>query len=146
MNASSGYIALVSVIIISALLLIIATSAGFTGFFGRFSILDSEYKERSLALAEACGDAALLKLSSDPGYAPPGGGEQVPVAGSDVCTILSVTNGPLAGQQTIETQALFPSFSGKQSHSYIEIVITSSNLAVVCWAERQNTTSHTCFL
>ncbi len=58
-----GYIALISAIVISAVLLIITFSANFSSFFARFNILDSEYKKVSVGLAEACVDIAMLEIA-----------------------------------------------------------------------------------
>ena len=64
-KTNSGFIALFSVIIISFVLLIVAVTLNFTGFSGRFNILDSESKERSNALAEACIDSGRLAIALD---------------------------------------------------------------------------------
>lgn len=65
---SGGYIALISVIIISVLLMLIVVGTSQIGFNNRFNILDSEFKEQSVALAEACIDTARLRLSVDETY------------------------------------------------------------------------------
>ncbi len=52
-----------SAIVISVVLLIIVTTSSFTGFYGRFNILDTELKARSAATADACVSSALLKAS-----------------------------------------------------------------------------------
>ena len=57
-----------SAIIISAILLIIATTGSLTGFNGRSNILDSELKNRSLAVADACADQAFLLIINDAAY------------------------------------------------------------------------------
>jgi len=98
--------ALMSVIIISVILLLIASTLSFTGFSGRLNILDSEYKERSLALAEACLDMVLLKLAIDPTYS--GGPPDVNV-GTNKCSILNFDNPNLFDPTIIEikTKATF---------------------------------------
>jgi hypothetical protein len=53
------------VIIISFVLLLVAMTLSFTGFFTRFDILDSENKKRSDALADACLDSARLEIALD---------------------------------------------------------------------------------
>ena len=96
-----GFIALMSAVVISVLLLAITVSLGFSGFFTIFNVLDSESKERSRALAEACADVAMLNLAqSQPQPTIP-----VPV-GPDHCNIISVQgNVPKPSQTTIQTQA-----------------------------------------
>lgn len=67
--ATAGFIALMSAIIISAILLIVATTGSLTGFYERSNILDSELKDRSATAADACADQALLFIANDPTYA-----------------------------------------------------------------------------
>lgn len=57
-----------SAIIISALLLIVATAGSFTGFYERSNILDAELKDRSNATADACADQAFLLVANNPAY------------------------------------------------------------------------------
>jgi hypothetical protein len=63
-----GFIALMSAIIISAILLIVVTTGGLTGFYSRSNILDAELKSRSAAAADACADQALLLIANDSAY------------------------------------------------------------------------------
>ncbi len=60
-----GFIALVSVIIISSILLILAVTLNFSGFFGRLNTYNGEIKAESEALASSCIDHAILKLAED---------------------------------------------------------------------------------
>ena len=64
----SGFVALITAIILSFILIIVTTTLNQTSFFTRSILLDSEYKERGAALAEACVDVARLKLANDPLY------------------------------------------------------------------------------
>ncbi len=86
-KATAGFIALISAVIISAILLIVATSGSLSGFTTRFDIVASEYKEHSLALADACVDRVLLQLSFNPSYS---GSETVLIGSSgDQCQIFA---------------------------------------------------------
>jgi hypothetical protein len=69
-NASphEGFIALMSAIIISAVLMLVVISGGLTGFFARANIFDAELKARSEAVADACLDQALLLIANNPAY------------------------------------------------------------------------------
>lgn len=126
-----GYIALISVIIISVLLMTIAMAVSLTGFFSRFNILSEEYKERSLALAEACADTALLSLSLDPGYNP---SNQTINIGSDACVVVSKQiNNPSSGQTTILTSGQF-----QQATTNLKVVVGSSDLSLISWQEIAN--------
>lgn len=66
-----GFVALMSAIIISVVLLIVATTGSFTGFLKRGNILDSELKRRSAATADACAEQAFLLIADDPANNPP---------------------------------------------------------------------------
>lgn len=79
----SGFIALVSALIISAILLLVAGSVGFSSFYSRFNILDAEFKEGSRVLADACTDELLLLIANDPLYR----GSLVLSLGEGKCTI-----------------------------------------------------------
>ena len=122
---NSGFIALMSSIIISVILLLIAVTLSFTGLNIRFNILDSELKERSNALAEACVDIALLKLVKDSNYQ---GGEDVTVSGSDTCIIKTIN--PIIDPVVIDTKAIF-----KQATTNLRIKVNKSNLKVISWEE-----------
>lgn len=91
-KTNSGFIALMSAIIISVVLLLIVANLSLTSFYGRFNILDSELKEKSSALAEACVDTAMLKLVNDSDYS---GNETVSVD-ADTCEIESVSGGMIS--------------------------------------------------
>jgi hypothetical protein len=95
-ETQNGFIALMSAIIISAILLGFAVTSGASSFHSRFNTLDSELKRISLSLAESCVNVALLKITQNydygnvgAGYSWPINGEIVPV-GSDTCTIDSM--------------------------------------------------------
>ncbi|MBI4050590.1 MAG: hypothetical protein HY396_01295 [Candidatus Doudnabacteria bacterium] len=120
----SGFIALMSAIIVSVLLIAITFTLSFTGFYSRFNVLDSEYKERSIGLAEACADTALLKKATDPAYTVP---ETINV-GTDTCDIISVADN--GTQVTIKTRAVF-----QKSFTNIEVVANSDDLSIISWDE-----------
>jgi hypothetical protein len=67
-DAHRGFIALMSAIIISAVLLVTVITGGMTGLFERTNILDAELKDRSSAAADACADQAFLAITNDSGY------------------------------------------------------------------------------
>lgn len=66
---NNGFIALISVVIISFVLLSVATTLTFTGFFTRFDILDSEFKKISENIADGCIESARLVLVQNPDIA-----------------------------------------------------------------------------
>ncbi len=120
----SGYIALVSSIIISILLLAVTFTVSSNNFSGRFNVLNAEFKERSLALAEACVDTALLKLAQNPFYS---GNENISV-GNDQCSVLPIETP--SGQKIIKTKAIFQS-----SVTNLKITAQASDLSVISWEE-----------
>jgi len=122
--ASGGYIAIVSTLIISILLMTVVFATSYSGFVGRFNVLNTEFKERSSALAEACVDTALLKLSQNSSYS---GNENISV-GSDSCSILAIESP--TGQKIIKTKAIF-----QNSVTNLKVVATSSDLSIVSWEE-----------
>ena len=63
-----GFIALISSIIISFVLLFTALSLGQTGMIARLSLLSFEEKAMSAAYAEGCSDAAHVALLNNPLY------------------------------------------------------------------------------
>ncbi len=145
LQLESGFIALMSAIVISVMLLAITLALGFSGFFARFNVLDSESKERSSALAEACGDSAILKISQDGAYAPSPvfdfttqtGGESVSVD-TDSCTIASVDSS--GSQKIIKTQANF-----NKAYTNLRIVIDTTDFTIVSWDECANLTATVAF-
>mgnify|MGYP001567158670 CR=1 FL=1 len=116
----SGYIALTSAIIISVLILSIGLSLSFTGFFSRFNVLDSEYKEKGFALAKACVDKALLKLAQNISYS---GNEYIAV-GNDQCLIFPVET--LGNQKIVKTKAIF-----QNSVTNLKTIVNSSDFSIV---------------
>lgn len=124
LNLNNGYIALVSSIIISILLLVVTFTVSSNNFSGRFNVLNAEFKERSLALAEACVDTALLKLVQNPSYS---GNENIPV-GNDQCSILQIETP--SGQKIIKTKAIF-----QNSFTNLKITAQASDLSVISWEE-----------
>ena len=128
----SGYMALISAIIISVLLITISIVLSTSSFFSRFNVADGEYKKRSSNLAEACVDSALGKLAQNSLYAPAPGGDIVSV-GSDACTIFSVTTA--GGQTTIKTKAAFPASLPQSAVTNLQIIVDSDSFSLISWQE-----------
>ena len=129
-----GYIALISAVIISSLLLIITFTVNFSNFFARFNILDSEYKKVSTGLAEGCADTAILELSKDNAWQPNGGaGDMLVSIENKSCKICEVSNS--GAQKIIRTRAVY-----QKAHTNLEVTITAngSNITVDSWLETPN--------
>jgi len=140
LKAQRGFMALMSAIIISAILLLIAVSLSTTSFYDRSNILDFELKEKSSALAEACTDTAILRLTKNLSYVPSPpfnfttqtGGEPI-IVDSDQCTIVSVDT---FGSHIIKTQAIF-----NNAYTNLRVIINPATFAVQSWEECTNLTS-----
>jgi len=118
----SGFVALITAIILTAILLIVTITLNQTSFFTRGILLDSEYKERSAALAEACFDIARLKIANDSTY--PGGELAIPI-GSGFCDVISVSS------NIIRTRA-----TSSESVTNLEIEVgPPPDLPIVSWEE-----------
>lgn len=63
-NNQSGFVALLSTIVIGAVLLVMTIEAGKSGFYTSFLVLGNEAKEQSRLLALECGNRSLATLVS----------------------------------------------------------------------------------
>ncbi len=122
----SGYIALVSVLIISGLLVMALCTVSMSGFFSRFNTLNSEFKEVSTSPAESCINIALLKLAQNISY----GGNEIILIGDRSCTIRSVVPGSISGQLIVESQAIV-----EHAYTNLRVTINSSDFSVISWQE-----------
>ncbi len=119
-----GYTALMSVLLVSGILLLVVSVSSYSGYFSRLNVLESEFKERSLALAEACADEALLNLARDASYS----GNVTIVIGGTPCTI-----GPVV---TLETSIVFRTkASFKNAHTNLRISVNRETLTTLSWEE-----------
>ena len=103
-NKESGYVALLSTIIIGAILLVITIEAGQSGFYTRFIVLGSEAKEQSRVLAKGCSEQALGLVMADMSWV--GGATTTDtVAGS--CYVFPLQkNYPTSAQMTMRVQSV----------------------------------------
>ncbi len=130
----SGYIAIISAIVISVMLIGLAFVSSFTGYFARFNILDTEFKKKSLGLAEACAEIALLKLAANPTAFFSTADELNIDIGGETCDIVSKENNyPAPGQTTIKTRSVY-----QNSFSNIQLIATTDNLSIISYEELPN--------
>jgi hypothetical protein len=122
-SRNEGFIALFSVIVITAILLLMATTLSFSGFFGRLNVFNSELKKESDALASACIDYAMLKLATEIDYT---GNEEVDV-GSETCNYEISTGGK------INTWA-----SSGKAYTYYEALIDTEDFEIISFKELAN--------
>ncbi|MDO8618385.1 MAG: hypothetical protein Q7R49_00405, partial [Candidatus Daviesbacteria bacterium] len=128
-NKQDGFIALISAIIISLLLLTITVVLNFSAFFGRFNVLDSEFKETSVGLAEACVDVAMLELEKNPAYT---GSASIDIDSVRKCKVRLVYNS--GSFKVIETQAEY-----NRSFTNLRVKVTiPPGVTVSSWEELPN--------
>jgi len=122
-----GFVALISAIIISAVLLIVAVSNGLVSFYSRFNMLDSELKERSNAAADACADTAIAQLAQaiDPS------GMTRTLNSIDQCRIGIVSG---TTQKMFKVQAT----SSDRAVTDLQIIVDANDFSVVSWQEIPN--------
>ena len=133
-NGQQGFIALISILILSAVLLATTLSLAQFGIANRFFILNLEQKVSSKKLAEACVQIARIKAYNDPTYKV-GTPVSVSIAGG-TCSIYSVTaNTPVSGQSNIKTTA-----QDGETISNLCVVVDNTNGDFISWKELKNTT------
>ncbi len=134
-NSQQGYIAIISAIVISIVLIGITFTLSFSGFFLRFNVLGTEYKKVSYALAEGCMNVAFVKLANNNSYT---GNEEIVLdtANNRKCRIISVIGS--GGTRTVRTQAVY-----QNAYTDLEAIasITSSNITANSWKECATFTS-----
>ncbi|OGY98056.1 MAG: hypothetical protein A2855_00945 [Candidatus Liptonbacteria bacterium RIFCSPHIGHO2_01_FULL_57_28] len=128
MNSRGGYIALMSAIIIAVVLMGLLTTLSFSGFFGRFNILYSEFKEYGLAVTEGCANAVMIELGRDPSYT----GDETLTFGEDTCQVFLI-DPPVSGEQIIQVQVIH-----QDTYSNLEVTVNPTTLAVVAFEEVPN--------
>jgi len=129
MYGERGFVALMSVIIIGATLLVVVIGASLTGFYSRYNVLDFELKERSASTADACADKALLELANDATYA---GGTLLSLNSLDRCRVGPV-NPVGSGQKSFSIQA-----TSSDAVTNLSILVNTSDLSIASWREIQN--------
>lgn len=123
-----GFMALISIVVISIVFLIAVVSLGQFGLAGRLLLLDVENKARSEEYAEACVHIARIFIVNDPLAAKTNLDQS---KGNIKCTIVSLTpNTPAVGRSTIQSRA---EVNGATTKFTVTIDTTGHN--VVSWVE-----------
>ena len=135
---NNGFIALISVIIITLILLSTTAALATKGFLDRFNILEGEAKEISAGLASACVESARIKIARDgDNYT---GDETLMVvtdpadpAKNKTCEIVLVTHS--GDESTIQSKGAYK----KATTNYEVIVDTDDELIpIISWKEVTN--------
>ncbi len=140
-HTQKGFIALMTVIIVGAVLMVLIFTLGASAFLNRFSTFDTENKRISLALAESCANMAMIKIAQNPSYDPQavGAGECVGVGdncptGKMICKICEVS--PVGGPNyTIYARA---AYNGAYTNIEVDGSIVSNNFSVTRWVEAES--------
>lgn len=122
-----GFIALISVLIIGAVVLVISIGLSLRSVGETNMALSEQESHRALALANLCAEQALMKLESVLNYA---GNESI-IVGSESCTIRPVTgSGNL--NRTVETQSTVSGYTKK-----VRVVVSriSPTIQITSWGE-----------
>lgn len=123
----SGFIALISVLTMSALILAVGIGLASRGISLSGVSSGRELSARAHALAESCAEHAVLRLVNDLAYA---GGETIVVSGSDACDVLPV-EGSGNQNRVIKTEALM---KGYKRRIRIELAQVKP-LTILTWKE-----------
>ena len=123
-NHDQGFIALITAILISALLLGITLAQSRAAFYYRAQLLESEQKAQSRALAESCVHEAILRLTLDNSYA---GNEEIQIA-QQRCTIRPIE--PTPNGLIIKTDS-----SVENASTDLTVEVTSTDFAIISWQE-----------
>lgn len=101
-----GYVALLSVLIISTILTVTVFAAGTSAFLARFDVLDHEDHAEAVRLAVTCIYAAAYSLTKDHMHRPAGGGTLISFEFGDAirsCRIERITQD--TDELTVQTSA-----------------------------------------
>lgn len=93
-QSEGGYIALISVLIAGALMLLVGVGSSLRGIDTLSAVSGEESSLRALFLGDACAEEAIMRLKGDLAY---GGNETIIVGGGETCRIL-----PLSGAGNID--------------------------------------------
>ena len=125
---TKGFAALITVIILSAVLLLIGSTLSLASYYSGLSSVSNESKEISHHLAMSCGDAVQYALSQDLDY----GGNQTINIKQYQCTIgpITIQGGLGGGAYVVTTSATVESTTTNLNFSY-----DPNNLTVIDFVE-----------
>jgi hypothetical protein len=119
-RAPEGYIALMATIIIGAVLLVMSVGISKAGWYARFTILGTEAKEQSAALADGCANQALALLITDSTYV----GDATTTLSIGSCYVFPIeVNAPLPGVITLRVQGIV-----RDSYTNLEMEIALNDV------------------
>ncbi|MBI4138535.1 hypothetical protein HY479_00085 [Candidatus Uhrbacteria bacterium] len=111
-----GYIALVSLTIISAIMVVVAAGLLVRAAGGGKIVVASDTRDRAASAAQACAEMALIRLKDNDLYS----GNEILDVNGDTCAILPITGS--GSSRTVQTTSTVSGYSRK-----IRIQITTIN-------------------
>jgi hypothetical protein len=119
-----GFIALLSVILISAALLLVVTSSSIATYYLRANMLDEEFKEKGSWFAKACVEETKLKLLRDSSFA----GDATTTIADGFCYISPISTQDTQKQFTV--RSIY-----KNTYTNFAVVLDSRDASVVSITE-----------
>ena len=121
-----GYVALISVLIAAALMMLVGVGSSLRGIDTQNSVVGEESALRAELLADACIEEGFMKLKANLNYA---GNETIIVEGGATCSI-----GALSGvgntNRTIQAQAIQNNYVRKV---FVNVTQVNPKLTVLSW-------------
>lgn len=137
-GAGRGFVALMSVIIIGAMLSVLIFTLGVSTFFSRFGVLEAEYKRTSVELAEGCVHAAMLKIAQGTAVTVP---TTVVVDSANPARYCKICSASLTG--SIMARA---TYGGTYTNLEVTIDPTPGSFSVTRWIEKPANSDASCTL
>lgn len=123
MREENGFVALITVLVMSAVLLVSVVSLAQYGLSTRFSLLDLENKSKSESLANACVSVARIAVVNDPSFTT---SNKSVAIGTETCIIESVAlNTPSSGTSRIKLRG---TAGGAVTNYQVEVNTTSGSI------------------
>jgi hypothetical protein len=116
-----GFVALITVLILSAVLMVGVVSLAQFGITARYSLLDLENKTKSENLANACVAVARIAVVNDPAFTAT---NKIVAVGTETCTIESVTS--VSGNKRVKVSAIV---RGATTNYQVDINISTGAVA-----------------
>lgn len=123
-----GFIALISAIMLSLILLGLTLRVSSGNFSARANSLHAEFKAQSSALARSCSQSALLTLSHEYWYIPEIGGDEITVA-EETCTIQTITHEAENGVTHKKNVTIITTASYKGAYTTLQTDVLMTNPA-----------------
>lgn len=126
-KSERGYIALISVLIAGALMLLVGVGSSLRGIDALNAVSGEESSLRAVLLADACAEESLMRLKADLAYS---GNETIIVGGGETCRILSLLG---AGNvnRVITTQGIHNNYV---RNVRVDIAEVNPSLQIRTWA------------